>query len=127
MPAKGSALLSTFGVPVLGLGVLLLGLWHTGPAAVGPQSDDASTIYLLEPSPRMDRCMTVCLRQEAKNVARCRGRLRAAETEGGRFPTAEARWRREGLTQAVDDYNLVARECTPAVFQATGLPPVQAP
>ena len=126
MRTTSSALISAFGVPVLGLGVLLLGLWHSGPAA-GPKSDEASAVYLLEPSARMDRSMTVCLRQEAKNVVRCRARLHAAEAAGRQLSVAQARWRREGLAQAVDNYNLVARECTPAVFQTTHLPPAQTP
>ena len=121
------ALISAFGVPALGLGVLLLGLSHSGPSTAGPRGDDVSRVYLLEPSARMDKSMTVCLRQEAKNVVRCRGRLRAAEVAGRHFSAAQARWRREGLAQAVDNYNLVARECTPAVFQATHLPPIQTP
>ena len=126
MQTRGSTLISVFGVPVLGLGMLLLSLWHSGPT-VRPQADEASLVYLLQPDVRMDRSMTVCLRQEAKNVVRCRCRLRAAEKADRRFSSADARWRREGLAQAVGDYNLVARECTPAVFQATHLPPVQTP
>lgn len=123
MQIKGSSLFSTFGVPALGLGALLLGLWHSGPAAVRPISDAASTVYLLKPDVRMDKSMTVCLRQQAKEVARCRARLHSAETAGRRLSSAEAGWRREGLTQAVEDYNLVARECTPDVFARTGMPP----
>lgn len=61
---------------------------------------------LQDPDPRLDRGLAVCLRQQAKEVARCRRRAGPVS-----------------LGQAVADYNLVARECTSAVFQATGLPP----
>ena len=50
--------------------------------------------------------MTVFLRQEAKNVAYSR-------THDG--PAMQAK--------AVANYNLIAQECTPAVFAATHLPP----
>ena len=122
MQTKGSSVFSVLGVPVLGMGVLLLGLWHTGPADVGP-TDTATGVYLLDPDVRMDKSLTVCLRQQAKEVALCRQRLHTARTAGRPLSAADANWRREGLTQAVADYNMVAREWTPAVFQETGMPP----
>ncbi len=95
---------SVLGVPMLGLGTLILCLWNP-QVLVRPDTDEKTMMVLQDPSPRLDKCLSVCLRQQAKEVARCRLAQPA------------------GLAQAVADYNLVARECTPAVFQTTGLPP----
>ncbi len=99
---------SVFGVPLLGLAGLLVCLRQPalGPeaAAHGPE-----TVYLLQPSPRIDKSMTIFLRQEARNVAYSRAH------DG---PAMQAR--------AVAGYNIIARECTPAVFQETHLPPLMA-
>ena len=94
--------LTVYGVPLAGLIGLLVCLWQpqrTLPAA-GPE-----TVYLVKPSPKLDRSMTVFLRQEAKNVAYSR------RHDG---PAMQAK--------AVANYNLIAQECTPAVFKATHLP-----
>jgi hypothetical protein len=95
---------SIAGVPLLGLGVLLLSLGRpqiTLPTAALPQQ----TPCLLDPSPRLDKALTIFLRQEAKDVAQCRKLNRP-----------------QALARTIDDYNLIARECTPAVFRATKLP-----
>jgi hypothetical protein len=96
---------SIYSVPMLGLMGLLVCLWHPQvslrAAAAGPE-----TVYLVNPSPELDKSMTVFLRQEAKNVAYSRRHD---------APAMQVR--------AVADYNLIAQECTPAVFQATHLPP----
>lgn len=94
---------SVAGIPLLGLGVLLLGLRHPQAPAL-PGAGPGDIIMLQDPDPRLDRGLTVCLRQQAKEVARCRRRTPA------------------DLAEAVAGYNLVARECTPAVFQNTGMP-----
>jgi hypothetical protein len=96
---------SVLGIPLMALGALILCLWHP-PLAVRPDTGAEAIIILQHPDPRLDKCLSVCLRQQAKEVARCRRLARPA-----------------GLAQAVAGYNLVARECTPAVFQTTGLPP----
>ena len=99
---------SIFGVPVLGLAGLVVCLWHPqvslDAAAKGPE-----TVYLLQPNVKLDRSMMVFLKQEAKNVAYSR-------IHDG--PAMQA--------QMAANYNIVARECTPAVFKATHLPPVMA-
>lgn len=97
--------LSCSAVPLLGLGALLLCLWHP-QAALPPDTGSETMIFLQDPDPRLDRSLALCLRQQGKEVARCRRLARPAD-----------------LTRAVAGYNLIARECTPAVFQATGLPP----
>ena len=122
MQTKGSSVFSALAVPVLGMGVLLAGLYHTGPTAA-PKAPETTQVYLLDPSVRMDRSMTIYLRQQAKEVALCRRRLHAAKTAGRPLSASEVLWRRAGLAQAVGDYNLIARECTPAVFRKTGMPP----
>ena len=101
---RGATLLSVFGVPLVGLGGLLLCLSH--PAGVRLVAPDQSITILVTPDPRLDKNMAVCLRQQAKLVARSRQRGDAGD-----------------LALALAGYNLIARECTPAVFQATGLPP----
>jgi len=94
---------SVAGVPLLGLGILVLGLWHPqAPALSDTKMGDI--IMLQDPDPRLDRGLTVCLRQQAREVARCRRRTPA------------------DLAEAIAGYNLVARECTPAVFRNTGMP-----
>ncbi len=95
---------SVAGVPLVGLGILLLGLWHPQTRVLS-DIKTGDIIMLQDPDPRLDRGLTVCLRQQAKEVARCRRRTPA------------------DLAEAVAGYNLVARECTPAVFQSTGMPP----
>jgi hypothetical protein len=97
--------LSVSGVPLLGLGALILCLWHP-QVIVHPDTSQETMILLQDPDPRLDRGLSVCLRQQAKQVARRRRQARLG-----------------GLAEAVADYNLIARECTPAVFQTTGLPP----
>lgn len=96
-------LVSVAGVPLVGLGILLLGLWHPQTHALS-DTKTGDIIMLQDPDPRLDRGLTVCLRQQAKEVARCRRRTPA------------------DLAEAIAGYNLVARECTPAVFQNTGMP-----
>jgi len=99
---------SVYGVPLMGLIGLLVCLWHPQmslPAAAARPE----TVYLVSPSPKLDRSMTVFLRQEAKNVAYSRRHDP---------PAVQAKM--------VADYNLIAQECTPAVFQATHLPPALA-
>ena len=96
---------SVYGIPLLGLMGLLVCLWHPQVTA-GAAAAGAQMVYLVQPSPRLDRSMTVFLRQEAKNVAYSR------RHDG---PAMQA--------QAIAGYNLIAQECTPAVFQATHLPP----
>ena len=96
--------LSAFGIPLLGICGLFFSMWHAG--RVDAPTRDAQTLtFLQDPSPRLDRSMTVCLYQQAKQVARSRA---------GKHP--------EGLAKAVSDYNLVAKECTSAVFASTHLP-----
>jgi len=106
MRGRCLSFLSVSGVPLLGLGTLILCLWHP-QISMRPDTGDGDIVMLQDPDPRLDKGLTVCLRQQAKEVARCRRRAGPAP-----------------LVQAVADYNLVARECTPAVFQTTGLPPV---
>ena len=108
-------------VPVLGIGVLLTGLWHAGSATT-PRQEAADRVYLIDPDPRLDGSLTVYLRQQAKEVALCQRRLHAARTAERHVSASEVRWRRAGLMQAISDYNMIARECTPAVFQKTGMP-----
>ena len=96
---------TVYGVPVVGLAGLLVCLWHPqmelpAAAAAGPEA-----VYLVSPSPKLDRSMAIFLRQEAKNVAYSR--------------------RHDGLAmraKAVANYNMIAQECTPAVFKTTHLP-----
>ncbi len=107
MTARWPSLFSALGVPLLGLGVMLgVGLRHPASSPVSPQSESTPT-YLIEPDPVMNRSFAIFLRAEAREVALCRRQRR----------------RPEAIAQAVADYNLIAQECTPAVFQATGLPP----
>jgi hypothetical protein len=98
---------SVYGVPMLGLMGLLVCLWHPQvnlrTAAAGPDM-----VYLVNPSPKLDKSMTVFLRQEAKNVSYSRRHD---------APAMQVR--------AIANYNLIAEECTPAVFQATHLPASQ--
>ncbi len=100
---------SVLGVPLLGLGALILCLWNP-QVPFRPDTGEGTILMLQDPDPRLDRGLSVCLRAEAKEVARCRRQERPA-----------------GLAEAVASYNIVARECTPAVFPATGLPPSQEP
>ena len=94
-----------YGVPLMGLLGLLVCLWHPQmkltAAAAGPE-----TVYLVAAGPKLDRSMTIFLRQEARNVAYSR------RHDG---PAMQAK--------AVANYNLIAQECTPAVFKVTHLPP----
>ena len=96
---------SVYGVPLLGLVGLVVCLWHP-QSALRAQTGPPNTVYLVTPSPKLDPSMTVFLRQEAKNVAYSR----VHDT-----PAVQA--------AKVSNYNLIARECTPAVFEATHLPP----
>ena len=100
---------SIYGVPLLGVAGLLICLWHPQPS-LRAQAADSSVIYLVAPSPKLDPSMTVFLRQEAKNVAY--SRLHDTLTV---------------QAAKVSNYNLIARECTPAVFEATHLPPSLTP
>ena len=97
--------MSAFGIPLLGLCGIVYGLWHTNTAM--PASADAAQelTFLQDPSPRLDKSLTVCLRQQAKDVLRSRAGIHPERT-----------------AQAIADYNMIARECTPAVFTATHLP-----
>lgn len=97
---------SVYGVPLLGLAGLLVCLWHPQELSVarGPETAYAE-VYLVQPSPRLDKSMTVFLKQEAKNVAYSR--------------------RHDGTAmqaKTIVNYNIIAQECTPAVFRATHLP-----
>jgi len=98
-----NSLLSAFGVPLLGLGMLLISLWHPN-LGVKPAMQDQSLMYLQQPNSRFDGTMAVYLNEQAKSVAFCRAE------------------RRTRVAHAVGEYNLIARECTPAVFQMTHLP-----
>lgn len=96
---------SVYGVPVIGVLGLLVCLWYPqmklpAAAAAGPE-----TVYLVKPSPKLDRSMVVFLRQEARNVAYSRRHDP---------PAVQAK--------AMANYNLIAQECTPAAFKATHLP-----
>lgn len=105
---KFAPFLSISGVPLLGITVLIACLWHphvSAPPGAGAGDRTGDIIMLQDPDPRLDRGLTVCLRQQAKEVARCRRQAQPA-----------------ALAEAVAGYNLVARECTPAVFRATGMP-----
>ncbi len=101
---------SVYGVPLLGLIGLLICLWHPqmslGQVDLGAAGRRADMVYLVQPSPRTDRSMTVFLKQEAKNVAWSR------EHDG-----------REMQAKTIANYNLIAQECTPTVFAETHLPP----
>ena len=96
---------SVLGVPLLGLGALILCLSHP-PISAPAEAGGGSLVILQNPDPRVDKGMSVYLRQQAKEVAHWRRLARPAD-----------------LARAAAGYNLVARECTPAVFQTTGLPP----
>lgn len=107
-PAKTTPC-SVYGVPLLGLAGLLVCLWHP-QAILGQMNPDTAGkgpdgIYLVSPSPRLDKSMTILLKQEARNVAYSR------KHDG-----------RERQAKVAAEYNIVAQECTPAVFQATHLP-----
>ncbi len=114
---KTTSVISALGIPVLGLGALLfgpllLGL-HLGPSALPLAGESrADTDYLLTPDARTNGVMATLLRSEYRRVARCRARVSA---------------RPDGMAEAVAGYNIVARECTPAVFENTGLPGQMAP
>ena len=99
---------SVYGVPLLGLTGLLVCLWHP-QVNLETAGREQETVYLVQPSPRLDKSMTVFLKQEAKNVAYSR-----------RYdsPAVQAK--------TISDYNLIAQECTPAVFEETHLPPAMA-
>ncbi len=105
MKSSWISFVSTLGIPVLGLLGLVFSLWHTGPTAGPNAAAGQELMFLQEPSSRLDRSMTICLKQQAIQVTRSRARMQP-----------------EGIAQAVADYNLVARECTPAVFAVTHLP-----
>lgn len=114
---KTTSVISALGIPVLGLGALLFGPLllgpHSGPSAL-PLSLESreDTAYLLTPDARTNGVMTTLLRSEYRRVTRCRARVPV---------------RPGGLAEAVAGYNIVARECTPAVFETTGLPTVLTP
>jgi len=96
---------SVFGIPALGLAGLVVCLWHPN-TTLKAEAKGAEAIFLVSPSVKLDRSMTIFLRQEAKNVAYSRAH--------------------DGLkmqAQTVTNYNIVAHECTPAVFEVTHLPP----
>ncbi len=103
MQAK-TMLFSVYGFPLLGVAGLLVCLWHPH-VAFGAAARGQDMMYLVQPSSRMDRSMSVFLKQEARNVAYSR-------THDG--PARQAHTRA--------NYNLIAQECTPAVFQKTHLP-----
>ena len=110
---KISTVISALGLPVLGLGALLVSPLllcphgpNTGPLTAQSQAD---TAYLLTPDTRTNGVMATLLRSEHRRVVRVRACVPA---------------RPGGVAEAVSGYNLVARECTPAVFKMTGLPPV---
>lgn len=109
MQTKLISIVSLWGVPGFGLCALLTCLGHS-TTNLHPQSAAQSITLLQEPDARLDKSLTICLRQEAKEVARCRRRAVPRD-----------------LVRAVADYNLVARECTPTVFAVTHLPPVLEP
>lgn len=98
---------SVYGVPLLGLTGLLVCLWH--PQGLTAANKGSETVYLAQPSPRLDKSMTVFLKQEAKNVAYSRQHD---------SPAVQAK--------VMADYNMIAEECTPAVFEETHLPPAMA-
>ena len=109
MRSSWVSFVSTLGIPVLGLLGLIFSLWSAGPSVTPTIAAGQELMFLQEPSSRLDRSMAICLKQEAIQVARSRVRMQP-----------------EGIAQAVADYNLVALECTPAVFTVTHLPTVQA-
>ena len=96
---------SVYGVPLLGLAGLLVCLWYP-QVNIGTAAKATDTLYLVSPSPKLDRSMTIFLQQEAKNVVYSRQHD---------LPAMQAK--------TIADYNLIAQECTPAVFKATHLPP----
>ena len=96
--------LSVGGVPLAGLAGLLICLWHP-QAGLQAQAPSQDMLYLVSPSPKLDRSMTLFLRQEAKDVANCRKRRSESD-----------------VARAVAGYNLIAQECTPEVFEETHLP-----
>jgi len=105
MQSNWTSFVSAVGIPVLGLSGLFFSLWHTS-APVASTAAGQELTFLQQPSHRLDKSMAICLREQARKIALCR-----------------ARPSREGIIQSVSDYNLVARECTPAVSAATHLPP----
>jgi hypothetical protein len=104
MHTNWKSLLSVFGIPMLGVGTLVMFLGHPAMPTKS-EANDSSMMLLVDPNPKLDKSLTICLRQQAKEVVLFQKQARP-----------------ERLSQAVDDYNLVARECTPAVFQTTHLP-----
>ncbi len=104
MYEKWKPFLSVLGVPLVGLGTLLLSLGHPA-SVVKPEASDASMMVLIEPDSKLDKSRIILLRQQAKQVRRFQNQLEP-----------------QRLTQAISDYNLLAHECTPAVFQVTHLP-----
>jgi len=109
MKSSWISFVSTLGLPVLGLLGLVFCLWHASPAAGPSAATGQELMFLQEPSSRLDRSMAICLKQQALQVTRSRARMQP-----------------EGIAEAVADYNLVAQECTPAVFAVTHLPASQA-
>lgn len=113
---KTTSVLSALGLPLAGLGALLFG--PLLPGSHGPNAgpltaeNRADTAYLLTPDARTNGVMATLLRSEYRRVARCRACVPA---------------RPDGMAEAVAGYNIVARECTPAVFEKTGLPTALTP
>jgi hypothetical protein len=95
---------SVYGVPLMGLLGLVVCLWHP-QCNLRTEAVESQTVVLVNPNPKLDRSMTVFLIQEAKNVAYSRKNCSL-----------------DDQAKTIADYNLIAQECTPAVFQATHLP-----
>ena len=104
MYANWKPFFSVLGIPLLGIGTLLVCLGHP-TASLRSEANDPSMLLLVDPNPKFDKSLTICLRQQAKEVLLFKKRAQP-----------------DRLDQAIADYNLVARECTPGVFQATHLP-----
>lgn len=131
MTAIKTSALSIFALPALCAGSVLLGLGHAAGLTKSTPVAPAQLTALVDPDPHLNPSFALLLRSEARNVNKSRARLRQAEMQSSRNRSsvilAETRRCRRGLSVAVADYNLIARECTPTVFQTTRLPAVQEP
>ena len=78
---------SVYGIPLLGLAGLLICLWHPQVSMEVTGRGAGHACGLVQPSPRLDRSMTVFLKQEAKDVAYSRRHDSPAQRRQKSWPT----------------------------------------